>query len=60
MTVLAIAGAISVSPDHAGERMATIRLEYVKSYRNRHGKLRHYFRRKGQRLLRLPGIPGTP
>jgi integrase len=37
-------------------------LPYVKAYRDRHGKLRHYFRRKGSDAdgLSLPGAPGSP
>src|SRR5215831_11566332 len=40
--------------------MAKINLQYVKSYINRHGKVDHYFRRRGQKLVRLPGLPGSP
>src|SRR6516164_7879425 len=39
--------------------MAKIELQYVKSYINRHGKVDHYFRRRGQKLVRLPGLPGS-
>ena len=39
--------------------MAKIKLRYVKSYINRHGKVDHYFRRRGQKLVRLPGLPGS-
>src|SRR5262249_248536 len=39
--------------------MAKIKLQYVKSYINRHGKVDHYFRRRGQKLARLPGLPGS-
>jgi integrase len=37
-------------------------LPYVKVYRDRHGKLRHYFRRRGSDAsgLALPGLPGSP
>ena len=38
--------------------MAKINLQYVKSYINRHGKVDTYFRRRGQPLVRLPGLPG--
>src|SRR5262249_44223471 len=31
-----------------------------KSYINRHGKVDTYFRRRGQPLVRLPGLPGSP
>jgi len=40
--------------------MAKINLQYVKSYINRHGKVDTYFRRRGQPLVRLPGLPGSP
>jgi len=39
--------------------MAKIELRYVKSYINRHGKVDHYLRRRGQKLVRLPGLPGS-
>src|SRR5262245_14254129 len=39
--------------------MAKIKLQYVKSYINRHGKVDHYFRRAGQKLVRLPGLPDS-
>lgn len=34
-------------------------LPYINSYRDRHGKMRHYFRRGGLRKI-LPGSPGSP
>jgi integrase len=37
-----------------------IRLPYIKEYRDRHGKLRRYFHRKGYRDIALPGKPGSP
>jgi integrase len=40
-----------------GRALATVRLEYVNSYRDRHGKVRHYYRRQGARIA-LPGRPG--
>jgi integrase len=33
------------------------RLAFVKAYRDRHGKARYYFRRKGRRDVALPGKP---
>jgi integrase len=36
------------------------RLDYVKSYRDRHGKWHRYFRRAGQEPVKLPGEPGSP
>lgn len=36
-----------------------IRLEFIKEYRDRHGRVRRYFRRRGQSLIPLPGKPGS-
>lgn len=33
---------------------------YVKSYTDRHGRRRHYFRRRGVPQTPLPGQPGSP
>jgi hypothetical protein len=39
--------------------MGTI-LRYINAFRDRHGKLRHYFRRRGMRkAIPLPGPPGS-
>jgi hypothetical protein len=38
--------------------MTHIRLSYIHAFRDRHGKVRHYFRRSGKRLP-LPGLPGS-
>jgi len=35
------------------------RLPYVQEYRDRHGRLRRYFRRPGSRRIPLPGRPGS-
>jgi integrase len=35
------------------------RLPYVHEYRDRHGKVRRYFRRAGSRRIPLPGRPGS-
>jgi integrase len=40
--------------------MANIKLQHVNSFRNRHGKLVHYFRKRGCKIVRLRGIPGSP
>jgi enterobacteria phage integrase len=40
--------------------MTSIRLPYVKEYRDRHGKVRRYFRRPGFKRVTLPGTPGSP
>jgi enterobacteria phage integrase len=39
--------------------MARIKLRYVNEYRDRHGKLRRYFRRPGSRSIPLLGLPGS-
>jgi integrase len=39
--------------------MARIKLRYVNEYRDRHGKVRRYFRRPGSRGVKLPGLPGS-
>jgi integrase len=35
-------------------------LPYVNGYRDRHGRQRYYFRRKGFPRVALPGLPGSP
>jgi len=39
--------------------MTRIRLKFVNEYRDRHGKLRRYFRRPGCRAMPLRGLPGS-
>jgi integrase len=39
--------------------MTRLKLRYVNEYRDRHGKIRRYFRRPGQRAIPLPGLPGS-
>jgi integrase len=39
--------------------MRMVRLRYVKEYRDRHGRLRRYFRRPGSPDIPLPGTPGS-
>jgi Phage integrase family len=39
--------------------MTKLRLQYVNEYRDRHGKVRRYFRRPGCRAVALPGLPGS-
>jgi hypothetical protein len=36
------------------------KLRYVLSFTDRHGHRRHYYRRRGQKLVPLPGEPGSP
>lgn len=40
--------------------LKTPRLEFIKEYRDRHGRLRRYFRRRGQPDIALPGKPNSP
>jgi len=35
-------------------------LPHIHSFRNRHGTMVHYFRRRGCKIVRLRGIPGSP
>jgi hypothetical protein len=39
--------------------MTQIRLQFVNSFRDRHGRLRRYFRRPGRKAVALPGLPGS-
>jgi len=39
--------------------MSRLRLQYVNSFRDRHGRMRHYFRRPGRKAVPLPGLPGS-
>ncbi len=39
--------------------MTNLRLDYVREYFDRHGKLRRYFRRRGSKQIPLPGLPGS-
>ncbi len=39
--------------------MTVLRLKYIHAFRDRHGKVRHYFRRPGFRQVPLPGLPGS-
>jgi integrase len=40
--------------------MARVKLAYVNSFVDRHGRVRYYFRRRGHPNVRLPGLPGSP
>lgn len=46
--------------DEAGGLMAKVDLPYVQRFEDRHGKVRHYFRRPGYRRVALPGDPWSP
>jgi enterobacteria phage integrase len=37
-----------------------IKIPYIKVYRDRHGRVRRYFHRRGQPDIALPGAPGSP
>lgn len=39
--------------------MTRIPLSFIHEYRDRHGKLRRYVRRPGQKRVPLPGVPGS-
>lgn len=39
--------------------MTHLRLRYMNAFRDRHGRLRHYFRRPGCEAVALPGLPGS-
>lgn len=39
--------------------MAKIDLPYVQRFKDRHGHVRHYYRRRGFARVRLPGVPGS-
>jgi integrase len=39
--------------------VANIRLKFVKSYVDRHGKVRHYIRKPGCKPVALPSLPGS-
>lgn len=39
--------------------MTDLRLRFVHRFRDRHGKVRHYFRRPGFKPVPLPGLPGS-
>jgi integrase len=42
-----------------GCRMTRLRLQFVHEFRDRHGKLRRYFRRPRFKQAPLPGLPGS-
>ncbi len=39
--------------------MTAIRLRYVNGFRDRHGRVRYYFRRRGEKAIPLSGLPGS-
>lgn len=40
--------------------MTRIKLKYIHEFRDRWGRMRRYFRRKGFARVALPGLPGSP
>src|SRR5262249_48623432 len=42
-----------------GSGMTKIRLAYIQEFRDRHGRVRRYFRRSGSARVALPGLPGS-
>ncbi len=42
-----------------GQDVSTIKLKYIKSYRDRTGTMRHYFNKRGSDRTALPGLPGS-
>lgn len=43
----------------AGQTVATFRMSFVKAYKDRHGRMRYYYRRRGFRSVTLKGEPGS-
>jgi len=39
--------------------VAKVEYGFIKSYLDRHGKPRHYFRKKDCKSVTLPGLPGS-
>jgi integrase len=39
--------------------MTSFRLKYINAFKDRHGKLRYYFRRPGHKTVSLHGLPGS-
>jgi integrase len=44
---------------HGIKSLAHLPIKYVHRFRDRHGKIRHYFRRPGRKRVPLPGLPGS-
>jgi integrase len=43
-----------------GMRSLRVRLPFIHEYRDRHGRVRRYFRQRGKPLIPLTGSPGSP
>ena len=39
--------------------MTRLKLDFIHEFVDRHGKVRRYFRRRGQKRIPLPGLPGS-
>src|SRR5215470_259757 len=39
--------------------MSKLLLRYIHTFRDRHGRTRYYVRRRGFKLVPLPGLPGS-
>jgi hypothetical protein len=39
--------------------MTVLRLKFIHRFKDRHGTVRHYFRRPGAPRVALPGLPGS-
>jgi hypothetical protein len=39
--------------------MTQIKLPFVQAFADRHGRARHYFRKRGLKRVALPGTPGS-
>ena len=47
------------STTNGKSKMTRLRLQHVHVFCDRHGKVRHYFRRRGTKQIPLPGLPGS-
>src|SRR3984893_2879199 len=44
---------------HGMNLLAKLRFKFVHEFTDRHGKVRHYYRRPGFKAVPLPGLPGS-
>jgi hypothetical protein len=44
---------------HGMKSLSHLQIKYVHRFRDRHGKIRHYFRSPGRKRVSLPGLPGS-
>jgi hypothetical protein len=52
-------GELSPSTNGIPHSMTSVKLQFIHEFRDRHGKVRRYFRRPGHKLMPLPGLPGS-